>query len=176
MDLILGNFLNRLIISTSQDSVAPSSQMTIYTKAIAWCLIFAAAFGPVSGQAWFFNAALAQEQSAITDIPNSLENSQTMGLLAARVAYTNDLMPDDGAFVEILNDGALDPNIGASGTLADVIDDSGNIPTSVYIVQPGDNVALVSKRFGISENTLRFANGMKKQMFSIEATSSLFFQ
>ena len=85
-----------------------------------------------------------------------------MGLLSPRIAYANDRMPDNGAFIDILDDEALDPNMGAGGTLADVIDDSGNAITSVYIVQPGDSVALVAKRFGISENTLRFANGMKK--------------
>ena len=74
----------------------------------------------------------------------------------------SDLRPDDGSFVDIIDSEALDPKIGSSGTLADVIDNGENAPTSVYIVQPGDSVALVSKRFGISENTLRFANGMKK--------------
>ncbi len=85
-----------------------------------------------------------------------------MGLLASAVGMISDLRPDDGSFVDIIDSEALDPKIGSSGTLADVIDNGENAPTSVYIVQPGDSVALVSKRFGISENTLRFANGMKK--------------
>jgi murein DD-endopeptidase MepM/ murein hydrolase activator NlpD len=136
--------------------------MTIYSKAIAWCLIFAAAFGPLSGKAWFFNAAQAQSEADQFNIVESFQNTQTMGLLASAVAMTSDLEPDNGSFVDILDGEALDPDIGSSGTLADVIDDAESATTSVYIVQPGDSVALVARRFGISENTLRFANGMKK--------------
>lgn len=79
-------------------------------------VIFATALSPFSGEAWFFSAAQAQGQDALTDIPNSFENSQTMGLLSPRIAYANDRMPDNGAFIDILDDEALDPNIGAGGT------------------------------------------------------------
>lgn len=85
-----------------------------------------------------------------------------MNLLVSSVGMISDLRPDDGSFVGIVDGEALDPEIGSAGTLADVIDGGENAPTAVYIVQPGDSVTLVSKRFGISENTLRFANGMKK--------------
>ena len=85
-----------------------------------------------------------------------------MGLLASAVAMTSDLLPDDGSFVDIVDGEALDPEIGSAGTLVDVIDGNENAVTTVYIVQPNDSVALVAARFGISQNTLRFANGMKK--------------
>ena len=136
--------------------------MNILPKAFAFVLICSFSLTPFITEAWFFNAAQAQSEPALSDISNSPTNIQTMGLLSPRIAYANDLMPDDGSFVDILDNEALDPNMGASGTLADVIDDGGNTPTSVYIVQPGDTVALVASRFGISENTLRYANSMKK--------------
>lgn len=113
-------------------------------------------------EAWFFNAAQAQGEQSTSEGSVSFQNTQTMGLLASAVGMISDLRPDDGSFVDIVDGEALDPEIGSAGTLADVIDGSENAVTTVYIVQPGDSVALVAARFGISQNTLRFANGMKK--------------
>ncbi len=117
---------------------------------------------PFISEAWFFNAAQAQGEVNNPKFIEAPQNAQTMGLLVSAVGMTSNLRPDDGSFVEIVDGEALDPEIGSAGTLADVIDAGENAATSVYVVQPGDSVALVAKRFGISENTLRFANGMKK--------------
>lgn len=132
------------------------------SKAFAWAVICSLSFSPFTGEAWFFNAAQAQEEINTSGVPDSLQNIQTMGLLASSVEMTSTLKADNGSFIEIVDGQALDPEIGSAGTLADVIEGGENAPTSVYVVQPGDSVALVAKRFGISENTLRFANGMKK--------------
>ena len=72
-----------------------------------------------------------------------------------------DRKPDIGE-TEVVDGQALVPEIGPSGTMVDLLDEMETMQTVVYVVQPGDNVALVAKRFGISESTLRFANGMKK--------------
>jgi hypothetical protein len=129
-----------------------------HPQALCLAVILSLFLSPFHGEAWFFNAAQAQGQPEAFTGGSSYQNSQTMGLLASAVAMTSDLRPDDGSYVDIQDGEALDPDIGSAGTLADVIDDGENTPTSVYIVQPGDSVAEVSKRFGISENTLRFAN------------------
>ncbi len=136
--------------------------MNILSQALAWGLIISTVFSPFASEAWFFNAAQAQGELSASTGPVSFQNTQTMGLLASAVAMTSDLRPDDGSFIDIQDGEALDPEIGSAGTLADVIDANENAVTTVYIVQPGDSVALVAARFGISQNTLRFANGMKK--------------
>jgi LysM repeat protein len=85
-----------------------------------------------------------------------------MALLTSVVAMTSDLSPvDELVQVKIVDGQALDPEIGSSGTLADLIDIPLNDTISSYVVQPGDTVALVAKKFGVSENTVRWANDLK---------------
>lgn len=115
---------------------------------------------PFTGEAWFFATAQAQQENA--HLSPEVSSSQNLPLLASSVGMVSDLKPDDGVTIDIVDGQAMVPEIGPSGTAVDMLSDIETAPTIVYIVQPGDNVAAVAKRFGISENTLRFANGMKK--------------
>lgn len=118
---------------------------------------------PATSHAWFFSAASAQSdesyQASIT-----ADSAQNMPLLSAEVAMMSDLKPLDHDIDVHIEDGeAIVADMGSSGTLADLIDIPTTDKISTYVVQPGDTVAKVAAKFGVSENTVRWANGLGKK-------------
>jgi LysM repeat protein len=90
------------------------------------------------------------------------ENSQTMALLSPAV-HTDPNPAKGGGDITIVNDVALLPDSGPSGTLADVEDakpKSDHI--SIYVVRPGDVLSQVADMFGVTPNTILWANDLKK--------------
>jgi murein DD-endopeptidase MepM/ murein hydrolase activator NlpD len=118
-------------------------------------------FAPLVGQAWFFSWPQAEAQEETVSSKLALENTQNISLLSSAVAMTSDLKPDNGADITISGDAALEAEIGAAGTLADVTDSIGADAIIIYTVVPADSVANIAKRFGVSENTIRWANNLK---------------
>lgn len=153
---------SRLITSHSQDSLRSSQLMNISTRLTAVLVIVWVALSPLATEAWFFNVAQAQSDQSVS---SSNENAQTVDLLVPNVAMSsNGTAVDSDVTITIDSGNALDPQIGSDGTLADVAgsdsSDAGSIQT--YIVQPGDSIPAIAARFGISENTVRWANSLKK--------------
>lgn len=117
---------------------------------------------PFTSEAWFFNTAQAETTQEAVDF-GEFKSTQTLEILSSAVGMTSDLKPNTDLSEVVIVDGqALEPEMGSLGTVADIVGGPENAITTAYVVQPGDTVAIVSKRFGISENTLRFANNMKK--------------
>lgn len=116
---------------------------------------------PAISQAWFFSAANAQ---TLDNDAQLLANSfQDMPLLVATVSMMTDLKPvDENQEVHIVDNEALMSDRGVVGTSTDLVDIPTTDTISSYIVQPGDSVAKVAKKFGVSENTIRWANNLKK--------------
>lgn len=86
------------------------------------------------------------------------KNAQTIPLLQA--ALNLDPNPSKGGGdITIVGGTALLPESGPSGTLADVEDE---VPTSdqisIYVVREGDSLSTIAKIFGVSTNTIRWAN------------------
>lgn len=100
----------------------------------------------------------------ITNKESTIEsvNSQNMPLLQAVLATESNLAKGGGD-ITIVDDNALLPEVGPSGTQADFDDEkhasSGQI--SIYIVREGDSLAEIAKMFGVSVNTISWANGLK---------------
>ncbi|MDB4984124.1 MAG: peptidase family protein [Patescibacteria group bacterium] len=135
-------------------------RMIISLRFITPLLIAWMALMPLATQAWFFSVAQAQSDQVV-----GTDNAQTVDLLVPSVAMASDHSAvDTEADITIDSGTALSPQIGSDGTLADVTgssdSDAGSI--QIYIVQPGDSVPKIASRFGISENTVRYANSMKK--------------
>ena len=132
---------------------------------------FSLVFSPLFSQAWFFNTANAQDNSntsASATTPDTLAladaNSQTMDLLTSTVSMVSDLQPNDpDSTIAIAEDGtALVPEIGDAGSLVDIIDNPTGGEITTYVVQPGDSVASIAARFGVSTQTIRLANDLSK--------------
>lgn len=89
-------------------------------------------------------------------------NSQTMTLLSPAV-HTDPNPAKGGGDITIVNDMALLPDSGPSGTLADVEEvkpKSDHI--SLYVVRPGDSLSQIAGMFDVTPNTILWANDLKK--------------
>lgn len=61
-----------------------------------------------------------------------------------------------------LSQGILEPIVGPLGTSVEVDDEIHSDTISVYTVHQGDTVAKIAKLFDVTENTVRWANNLKK--------------
>lgn len=92
-------------------------------------------------------------------------NSQTIDLLEVKLDEQRivNLESFGGPRVAIAADGALVPEFSPYSIdyeIAEVSTSSGQIV--IYTVQSGDTISEIAERFGISTNTIRWANGIKK--------------
>ncbi|MSR71624.1 MAG: M23 family metallopeptidase [Candidatus Taylorbacteria bacterium] len=86
-------------------------------------------------------------------------NSQNIILLHA--AVNTDPNPSKGVSdIAIVSGTALLSEAGPSGTLADVEDGRINTQISVYVVREGDSLSKIAQVFGVSTNTILWANDM----------------
>jgi len=113
-------------------------------------------FAAHAGLFSFVSGIFGGEKEAVVTQGN---NSQNMALLQAA------LNPDPnsakgGGDITIVGGTALLPESGPSGTLAEIEEqNSGQI--SVYIVRSGDSLSQIAKMFGVSVNTIIWANEIK---------------
>lgn len=100
--------------------------------------------------------ASAQESSQV----NKEANAQNVGLLQS--VSSPDPLARGGGDTTIVDSSALLPESGPLGTLADIADGE---PTSdqisIYTVRKGDNISGIAKMFGVSSNTIVWANDLK---------------
>lgn len=92
-------------------------------------------------------------------------NAQTIGLLQA--ATNPDLaVAKGGGDITVVGGTALLPETGPSGTSLDVgeIIEATNI--SLYVVRKGDTISSIAKLFGVSRNTIVWANDIKNNVIS----------
>lgn len=137
--------------------------LSISLPIVTGAILVTICVSPKITHAWFFSAASAQTDQAYQSATNS-NSAQNMPLLSAEVAMMADLKPvDPEADIQIADGEAIVADMGSSGTLADMVDIPTTDKISTYIVQPGDTVAKVAARFGVSENTVRWANGLSKK-------------
>jgi murein DD-endopeptidase MepM/ murein hydrolase activator NlpD len=66
-----------------------------------------------------------------------------------------------GGDITIVDESALMPEEGPSGTLADIVKPK-NSTISVYVVRPGDTLSGIAKLFGVSPNTILWANDLSR--------------
>ena len=67
-----------------------------------------------------------------------------------------------GGDISVVDDVALLAEVGPEGTLADIEDsESSNTQISLYVVRRGDTLSGIAKMFGVSANTVLWANDLK---------------
>lgn len=125
------------------------------------------------------NDAYAQTDKVNPSQPKNVEkNSQTLALLQANVSSASIIQEktsktgdkgdsvDDTDTTNIVSDTSLLPVTGPMG-----VSDGKDIPdlsipieeqTSVYVVRKGDSLSAIASMFGVSVNTILWANDMKK--------------
>ena len=151
---------------------------------MAFVLLFISA--PSPAEAGFFSLILgddayADTKTTIVDRAESSQSSGTMALLQARVspvgtlqnkdnsqkdgskdAKTDDLI-DEKATVNIVSDNSILPATGPMG-ISDGKDDidPSTLFTSVYVVRKGDTISQIAEMYGVTPNTILWANDKKR--------------
>ncbi|MBX4198848.1 M23 family metallopeptidase [Candidatus Parcubacteria bacterium] len=93
-------------------------------------------------------------------LPNIItsQTSQTMPLLEAHLNYNP--VASAGGKLAVVDNSALEPlTIDSGDTFADAGQNGGQIST--YIVKEGDTLSSIAKLFGVSQNTIVWANNVK---------------
>jgi murein DD-endopeptidase MepM/ murein hydrolase activator NlpD len=116
---------------------------------------------PTGVHAGLFSSVIASLSATFEYKTNVVEyNSQTIPL--PKAAYNIDPNPSKGGGDTIIvDDSALMPSSGPSGTLVDVGEDikhKNNGQISIYIVREGDTLSGIGQLFDVSVNTIRWAN------------------
>lgn len=102
-------------------------------------------------------APITKEISAAS----TLYNSQTVPLLAAQSSV--DPKATGGGDITILDDSALLPEMGPEGSIADIYESAGNNgQISVYTVRKGDTLSKIAELYGVSANTIAWANDINR--------------
>jgi len=106
-----------------------------------------------------FLADLVSDESKAAPREDRGLNSQTMALLQAEVGS----LPTGGGDTDptIVDDSAIASSIGPSGTALDMEEKPISHEISVYVVRKGDNLSSIAKMFGVSVNTILWANDMR---------------
>ncbi len=114
---------------------------------------------PVLARAfWLFPSAKASGEGSEPPIMHD----SSLPLLTA--ALNSDPNPEKGGGDLIVTEGsALVANAGPEGTLADIGPSSGSGEISTYVVKAGDTISSVANAFGVSTNTIMWANGLTKK-------------
>ncbi len=92
-----------------------------------------------------------------------IQNSQTMALLQAPLAYAPTLPARGGGDIAIVDGTALMPDSGPVGTSASVSNYEVSTQISTYVVRAGDTLSTIADMFGVSVNTLIWANDLKSK-------------
>lgn len=115
----------------------------------------AALMTAAAAEASLFAAATSWRNAA----NGSAANSQTVALLGAALNPN----PQAGQSEEArILDGALLADAGPLGTIADVVSHSHSDQISVYVVRPGDTLSEIATMYGVSVNTIRWANDLSR--------------
>jgi murein DD-endopeptidase MepM/ murein hydrolase activator NlpD len=87
------------------------------------------------------------------------DNLQTMDLAEATLSASPTAR--GGADITIVDDSALVPQDGPSGTALDVHEATKSSQISVYVVREGDTLSTIAQLFGVTSNTILWANDLK---------------
>ena len=108
-----------------------------------------------------FVSELFSNNAAASLIEERRMNSQNMALLPA--ALNPDPNPSKGGGdIIIVGGNALLSEAGPSGTLADIEESSSSGQISLYVVREGDSLSQIANMFGVSVNTIIWANDIER--------------
>lgn len=104
-----------------------------------------------------FNALTGKSMVSAAAVPETDSNIQTLSLLKPSINEDSDAT--GGGDITIVDNSAVVPDEGPSGTLAD-IERPQNATISLYVVRDGDTLSSIAKLFDVSPNTILWANDL----------------
>jgi murein DD-endopeptidase MepM/ murein hydrolase activator NlpD len=127
---------------------------------IAITLIFIPVLYPSTALAGIFSFISGDKASANSSLTQDVPNSQNMSVLKAVVnSNPSPTSPNEHSILAL--DNALVAEIGPAGTASDV-DETSTTEISLYVVRPGDTISGIAKMFGVSINTIVWANDISR--------------
>jgi murein DD-endopeptidase MepM/ murein hydrolase activator NlpD len=127
---------------------------------IALMLIFLPVLYPSTALAGIFSFISGDKVAADTQVAPNVPNSQNMTVLKAVI--NRDPSPTGSNDRPILAlDNALVAEIGPAGTASDV-DETSSSEISLYVVRSGDTLSGIAKMYGVSVNTIVWANDISR--------------
>ena len=153
------SFIRRFFVRSIGGNKVTYFSVKTLSMAILLCIIFA----PTLTHAGFFSflsEVFTTNSEAFSS--ESKQNSQTIALLEAPVSSS---LSVGGGDVEIVDQSAIAPAIDSAGGIgADAHFSNGQI--SLYVVRKGDSLSQIAKMFGVSVNTILWANDLSKATIS----------
>ncbi|MEK7460076.1 MAG: peptidoglycan DD-metalloendopeptidase family protein [Patescibacteria group bacterium] len=107
----------------------------------------------------YLSEKFSLDHSATPKPPES-RNSQTIPLLEASIVSDFKGSARGGGDIVILDENALLPDVGPSGTIADIELNEREGRISLYVVRKGDTLSQVAKMYGVDANTIAWANDL----------------
>ncbi len=89
-------------------------------------------------------------------------NSQTMPVLQAPLNFDLPTALGGADPPTIVDENSLLAVVGPEGSIADIVDKVPSDQISIYVVQKGDNLAQIAEMFGVSVNTIIWANNLNR--------------
>lgn len=129
----------------------------LYTVKLTF--LYAAIIAPTPVSAGVFSFISEAIHGKEADAGVSPITSQTMGILEAKVGPSA-VAPTGGAEIAMIDGSALIQEAGVAGTQAD-LSESKSTQISLYVVRQGDSLSQIAKMFGVSVNTIVWANNIK---------------
>lgn len=153
-------------LTPSPEDVAPLAEKL--KKLCIYALLTASSFwgvlAPTAVSAGAFSlSALLQNFTPETSASGRTQNSQTLALLAP--ATNIDPNPSvGGGDVSVVDGSALVPQEGPSGTAADIEGRAPSFAVGVHVVREGENISTIAKMYGVSVNTIKWANDLSSNV------------
>lgn len=120
---------------------------------------------PKLAEAGFFDFLIRTTKAEFESQTDLSQNVQTMNILEAPlVREPKSSLKDVGIFFE---ENTLFAEVGPNGSIADIYEESESGEISVYEVREGDTLDSISKLFGVSVNTIKWANDLKNNSVKI---------
>ncbi len=114
---------------------------------------------PVLAHAGVFSFISNMAHSKEADAKETSHVSEVLGVLEAQVG-PNAASAIGGADIAMVGGGALLAEAGVIGTAVDITD-SKSTQISLYVVRQGDSLSQIANMFGVSVNTIVWANSLK---------------
>lgn len=158
---------NGLKITSENDVGSNKKKAKIWAQILIF-LLFVSIFTPLHTEAGIFSF-ISGFFSSSSNTEEELPNSQNMALLQATLSPDPKSASSTRGDIAILSDTSILPE--AQGPFSDGKDHSTNTDQiSLYVVRSGDTLPAIAKMFGISTNTIVWANDLKGNSVSVGQT------
>lgn len=124
---------------------------------------------PTKAEASIINKVLAlfyaeaSAEGTIEEIAGQPETRSTQSLPLLEAAVNIDPNPSkEGGNITVINDTALSSNVGPSGTFADIETRERQGTMTTYKVHRGETLTQIAKMFGVSVDTIMWANDLER--------------